>query len=143
MNEMKRLLTIHLCILLCIGLCSCGTSNAQSISSYVWHLEFITDLDGNLLFLGSEHDNLDILDLVLRFEKERFTLNDNTSQQKWTGTYSLERVNNSYKLELTFDNSEEPVWGVYGIRVYSDNSTKATITLQTNNNILSFVGKDS
>lgn len=138
-----RLLTIHLCILLCIGLASCGISNAQSISSYIWHLEFITDLDGNLLFSGPEHGNLDVLDLALRFEKERFTLNDNTSQQEWTGTYSLERVDNSYKLELTFENSEKPVFGVYGIRVYSDNSEKATITLQTNNNILSFVGEDS
>lgn len=138
---MKRLLTICLCILLCIGLCSCGTSNAQSISSYVWHLEFISDLDGKLLFSGSEYDAVKALDLILRFEKERFTLNDNTSQQEWTGTYSLERVDNSYKLELTFENSEEPVWGVYGTRVYSDNSAKATITLQANNNILSFVGE--
>lgn len=140
---MKRLLTIYLCILLCIGLCSCGSSNAQSISSYVWHLEFISDLDGKLLFSGSEYDDVEVLDLILRFEKGKFTLKDSTYQREWTGTYSLERVDNSYKLELTFENSEEPVLGVYGIRVHSDNSEKATITLQTNSNILSFVGEDS
>ena len=45
--------------------------------------------------------------------------------------------------EETFENLEEPVTGVYGTRVYSDDSESATITLQTDENILSFVGEDS
>ena len=49
----------------------------------------------------------------------------------------------SFQKLLTFENLEEPVTGVYGTRVYSDDSESATITLQTDENILSFVGEDS
>ena len=58
------------------------------------------------------------------------------------GTYSLEKVHNVYRLELFFENSEKASVGVYGTRVYSDNSKKATITLQTDDYILSFIGAD-
>ena len=104
----------------------------------------ITDLDGNMLFSGSVHDDIPVLDLTLSFEEKSFILTDNTHKQEWTGTYSLEKIDNSSsKLGLTFENLEEPVTGVYGTRVYSDDSESATITLQTDENILSFVGEDS
>ena len=32
---------------MCVGLCSCDSSQTRSVSSYNWSLEFITDLDGN------------------------------------------------------------------------------------------------
>ena len=45
-----------------------------------------------------------------------------------TGTYSLEKIDNSSsKLGLTFENLEEPVTGVYGTRVYSDDSESAQL----------------
>ena len=90
------------------------------------------------------HDDIPELDLTLSFEEKSFILTDNTHKQEWTGTYSLEKIDNSSsKLGLTFENLEEPVTGVYGTRVYSDDSESATITLQTDENILSFVGEDS
>ena len=138
---MKRLLAICVCFFMCVGLCSCDSSQTRSVSSYNWSLEFITDLDGNMLFSGSVHDDIPVLDLTLSFEEKSFILTDNTHKQEWTGTYSLEKIDNSSsKLGLTFENLEEPVTGVYGTRVYSDDSESATITLQTDENILSFVG---
>ena len=143
-GKMKRLLAICVCFFMCVGLCSCDSSQTRSVSSYNWSLEFITDLDGNMLFSGSVHDDIPVLDLTLSFEEKSFILTDNTHKQEWTGTYSLEKIDNSSsKLGLTFENLEEPVTGVYGIRVYSDDSESATITLQTDENILSFVGEDS
>ena len=139
---MKRLLAICVCFFMCVGLCSCDSSQTRSVSSYNWSLEFITDLDGNMLFSGSVHDDIPVLDLTLSFEEKSFILTDNTHKQEWTGTYSLEKIDNSSsKLGLTFENLEEPVTGVYGTRVYSDDSESATITLQTDENILSFVGE--
>ena len=115
---------------MCVGLCSCDSSQTRSVSSYNWSLEFITDLDGNMLFSGSVHDDIPVLDLTLSFEEKSFILTDNTHKQEWTGTYSLEKIDNSSsKLGLTFENLEEPVTGVYGTRVYSDDSESATITL--------------
>lgn len=129
---MKRLLAICVCFFMCVGLCSCDSSQTRSVSSYNWSLEFITDLDGNMLFSGSVHDDIPVLDLTLSFEEKSFILTDNTHKQEWTGTYSLEKIDNSSsKLGLTFENLEEPVTGVYGTRVYSDDSESATITLQT------------
>ena len=97
-----------------------------------------------MLFSGSVHDDIPVLDLTLSFEEKSFILTDNTHKQEWTGTQSLEKIDNSSsKLGLTFENLEEPVTGVYGTRVYSDDSESATITLQTDENILSFVGEDS
>ena len=143
-GKMKRLLAICVCFFMCVGLCSCDSSQTRSVSSYNWSLEFITDLDGNMLFSGSVHDDIPVLDLTLSFEEKSFILTDNTHKQEWTGTYSLEKIDNSSsKLGLTFENLEEPVTGVYGTRVYSDDSESATITLQTDENILSFVGEDS
>ena len=138
-GKMKRLLAICVCFFMCVGLCSCDSSQTRSVSSYNWSLEFITDLDGNMLFSGSVHDDIPVLDLTLSFEEKSFILTDNTHKQEWTGTYSLEKIDNSSsKLGLTFENLEEPVTGVYGTRVYSDDSESATITLQTDENILSF-----
>ena len=143
-GKMKRLLAICVCFFMCVGLCSCDSSQTRSVSSYNWSLEFITDLDGNMLFSGSVHDDIPVLDLTLSFEEKSFILTDHTHRQEWTGTYSLEKIDNSSsKLGLTFENLEEPVTGVYGTRVYSDDSESATITLQTDENILSFVGEDS
>ena len=46
-GKMKRLLAICVCFFMCVGLCSCDSSQTRSVSSYNWSLEFITDLDGN------------------------------------------------------------------------------------------------
>lgn len=142
MNNRKQVLALCICLLLCVGFCGCGSSNTKSISSYRWSLEWITDLGGKPLFSGSDQDVMKGLDLVLRFDGKDFALENNVSKQTWTGTYSLERVHNVYRLELFFENSTKPVVGVYGTRVYSDNSKKATITLQTDDYILSFIGAD-
>ena len=80
---------------MCVGLCSCDSSQTRSVSSYNWSLEFITDLDGNMLFSGSVHDDIPVLDLTLSFEEKSFILTDNTHKQEWTGTYSLEKIDNS------------------------------------------------
>ena len=48
------------------------SSQTRSVSSYNWSLEFITDLDGNMLFSGSVHDDIPVLDLTLSFEEKRF-----------------------------------------------------------------------
>ena len=93
---------------MCVGLCSCDSSQTRSVSSYNWSLEFITDLDGNMLFSGSVHDDIPVLDLTLSFEEKSFILTDNTHKQEWTGTYSLEKIDNSSsKLGLTFENLED------------------------------------
>ena len=84
---MKRLLAICVCFFMCVGLCSCDSSQTRSVSSYNWSLEFITDLDGNMLFSGSVHDDIPVLDLTLSFEEKSFILTDNTHKQEWTGTY--------------------------------------------------------
>ena len=47
-GKMKRLLAICVCFFMCVGLCSCDSSQTRSVSSYNWSLEFITDLDGNM-----------------------------------------------------------------------------------------------
>ena len=60
---------------MCVGLCSCDSSQTRSVSSYNWSLEFITDLDGNMLFSGSVHDDIPVLDLTLSFEEKKFYLN--------------------------------------------------------------------
>lgn len=139
---MKRLLAICVCFLACLGLCSCDSPRTQSISSYNWALEFITDLDGKILFSGSPYDDVEVVDMPLRFNENSFTLSDNTHKQEWTGTYSLEKIDDSFKLELTSNDLEKPVMGVYGTRAYSDGSSCATITLQTDEYILSFVGEE-
>ena len=141
-NREKRLFAFCVCLSLCVSFCACSHSNTQSISSYLWTLEFVSDLDGKLLFSGSKQEGTKQMDLALRFDGKQFSLKDNTSNQTWTGSYSLERTSKSYRLELFFENSTKPVVGVYGTRVYSDNSKKATITLQTDDYILSFVGAD-
>ena len=106
-GKMKRLLAICVCFFMCVGLCSCDSSQTRSVSSYNWSLEFITDLDGNMLFSGSVHDDIPVLDLTLSFEEKSFILTDNTHKQEWTGTYSLEKIDNSSsKLGLTFENLE-------------------------------------
>lgn len=143
MNKRRRLLLFCVSLLLCVGFCACSCSNTQSISSYRWSLEWITDLGGKPMFSGSERNTMKGLDLVLRFDGKNFTLKNNSGKQTWTGTYSLERIHNSYRLELFFENSTKPVVGVYGTRVYSDNSKNATITLQTDDYTLSFIGANS
>lgn len=143
MKKRKRLLALCVCLLLCVGFCACGSSSTKSISSYCWSLEWITDLDGTPVFSGSKQNTTKGLDLILRFDEKNFTLKNNASKQTWTGSYSLERVHNVYRLELFFEKSAKPVVGVYGTRIYSDNSKKATITLQADKYILSFIGSDS
>ena len=139
---MKRLLIICVCLIMCVSLCSCASSDAQSISSQSWSLEYITNSDGEILFSGSARGDVEVLDLTLSFGAKSFVLTDNTHKQEWEGTYSLEEIDISFKLELTFEKLENPVTGVYGTRVYSDGSKEAIIILQADEKILSFVGEN-
>ena len=139
-NEMKRLLAMCGCFLFCVGLCSCYSSNLQPITSYNWSLELISNLNGKILFSGAPQDDVELLELTLSFSDETFVITDYTHKQEWTGTYSLEKIDKTTsKLALAFEKAEKSVTGVYGMRIYSDGSESATIILETDDYILSFV----
>lgn len=142
---MKKLLSIGLCILVCFCLFSCQELNKgeKSIASYDWTLEYISSSDGKPLFNGKSQDlaDIDILDLTIKFEKNRFILNDNTNNKAWRGNYSLEKISDSYKLDMRFDDSGKKISGVFGTRFYYDGSKQETILLVTDDKIISFVGK--
>lgn len=125
--------------------CACNSSSThQEISAYKWNLEFITDLDGKMLVSNVEENKsagTELYQLTLIFEKDSFILTDETNQNEWTGTYSIEKVNDSYKVDMILDDSKTNVTGVYGTRVYSDDTTSPSITLQTEDKILSFIAE--
>lgn len=126
-------------------LCACNSSSTQQeISAYKWNLEFITDLDSKMLVSNVEENKsagTKSYQLTLIFEKDSFILTDESNQNEWIGTYSIEKVNDSYKVDMSFDDSKANITGVYGTRVYSDDTTSPSITLQTEDKILSFIAE--
>ena len=143
-DNMKRYLTIFcLLFILCPMLCSCNsTDKKQEILKHEWKIEFISDLDGNILKTTLEQsDRTDKkYDMVLAFgEDNYFSLSDKTNNKKWQGNYMIEKVNSSYKIDLYCEDSETVITGVYGIRKYDDKTEIPSIILQTEDKILSFI----
>ncbi len=103
---MKKKLAIYfLCLTLGILLCACNSSSQlKNLSAYKWNLEFITDLDGKMLVSNvGKNDDTDTEEnqLTLVFGEKTFTFTDKTNNKEWTGSYTLEKISDSYKVDLS------------------------------------------
>lgn len=132
---MKKHLTIYILIFaLCLFCSGCNTRKAEEkISEHKWKMEFISDLEGNNI------EN-NVSDTILTFRKDNsFMLIDNTNNQECLGTYKIKKVDSSYKLDLYCEDTDMTFIGVYGTREYDDRTKIPSITLQTDDRILSFI----
>ena len=125
-------------VLLILSLLLAGCSQA-SISKDIWEKEWIiesvTDLDGKLL-----KDRIKKDDVSLNFlDKDNFYLLDNINDEEYKGSYVMEKVDSSYKLDLKSRDGNEKILGTYGVRKYNDNKKALTIILETKDKIYTFI----
>jgi len=139
---MRKIALVMAVLLLCMGLCSCGSSELKPVTSYTWVLETATHKDGSTVFSGPALEDSDLikLDLFLYFEEETFRLEDRANEKEWTGTYSAEMIDNTYKMELVMDDPAQTITGVCGMRTETNGKSTATMTLTTTNFTLLFDG---
>lgn len=140
---MKKYLAICiLCVLMTALFGGCHSSSIQSkLSSYQWKLEDISYLDGTDI---ADTNKDEMRQVTLVFEENTFTLTDQTNSKIQTGTYLAEKasgVPECYKLDISFDDSQNKAIGVYGIRRYVDGSVVATVTIPTEDKVFSFVAE--
>ena len=132
--------------ILCLMLSSCNSTDKEhELLKHEWAIEVISDYDGNVLKSNLKYsDSMDHYDMVLTFDKDTFLLSDNTNSEEWGGRYTIEKVGSgsSYKIDLYCEDSETVITGVYGIRKYDDKTEVQSITLQTEDKILSFIEKE-
>ena len=144
---MKKHWTIYFLIfVLCLVLSGCSATNTvQKISDHKWKIEFISDLDGNIVEtnLGQSGLTDKKYEITLSFsEDDSFVLSDKINNQEWRGNYTIEKVDSSYKLDLHCEETETIITGVYGIREYDDKTKIPSITLQAEERILSFIATE-
>lgn len=132
---MKKHFTISFSFLiLCLMISGCTSVNTeQKISYYKWQMEFVLDLDGNPL----ENDMTIIFN-----DDSSFVLEDKSNDKEWKGKYMTEKVDSSYKLDLYCEDTGKTITGVYGTREYDDKTRIPSITLQTEDKILSFIANE-
>lgn len=132
---MKKHFTISFSFLiLCLMISGCTSVNIeQKISYYKWEMEFVLDLDGNPL----ENDMTIIFN-----DDSSFVLADKSNDKEWKGKYMTEKVDSSYKLDLYCEDTGKTITGVYGTREYDDKTRIPSITLQTEDKILSFIANE-
>lgn len=132
---MKKHFTISFSFLiLCLMISGCTSVNIeQKISYYKWEMEFVLDLDGNPL----ENDMTIIFN-----DDSSFVLADKSNDKEWKGKYMTEKVDSSYKLDLYCEDTGKTIKGVYGTREYDDKTRIPSITLQTEDKILSFIANE-
>ena len=132
---MKKHFTISFSFLiLCLMISGCTSVNTeQKISYYKWEMEFVLDLDGNPL----ENDMTIIFN-----DDSSFVLADKSNDKEWKGKYMTEKVDSSYKLDLYCEDTGKTITGVYGTREYDDKTRIPSITLQTEDKILSFIANE-
>lgn len=110
-------------------------------------MESISDMEGNIIVTNPKHPDLAKVqcNLVLQFYKDdTFLLSNKINNDDWNGTYSVEKVNTSdtplsHKVCMVFENEESQFIGVYGTRIYNDNSEIPSIIFQTDDCILSLL----
>lgn len=132
---MKKYLIIScLLIILCLVFCSCASVDTKGkISDYIWQVDSVTDLDGNPL------EN----EMVVVFNDDNsFILKDKSNGKEWKGEYTTEKIDSSYKLDLFYEDTEEVITGVYGVREYKDKTIVPSITFQFEDKILSFIANE-
>ena len=121
-------------LILCLMISGCTSVNIeQKISYYKWEMEFVLDLDGNPL----ENDMTIIFN-----DDSSFVLADKSNDKEWKGKYMTEKVDSSYKLDLYCEDTGKTITGVYGTREYDDKTRIPSITLQTEDKILSFIANE-
>lgn len=142
---MKKRLLKGSVLLLCLFLIGCNPAQTKGkITEYEWVMENISNKSGKTLVSGeSNSPPAELYSMILAFHEDRtFHLVDEMTEEEWKGTYTLERTTDSFKLDMLFDGTEEAFIGVYGTRVYQDGTTVPYVLFSTNNEILSFSGKE-
>ena len=131
--KMKKIISIGFVGLLFLGLMACRANNLEDLTSLDWQGEFVSDLEGRPLDL----------DAHIEFENgEKFIFKEEASSKEIKGTYRLEDLASSYKLNLIFPGSKEPILASYGSREYEDGKELKSISFQYNNKIYSFIAKE-
>lgn len=130
----KHLIIFCLLVILCLVFCSCTyVDTKEKISDYIWQVDSVTDLDGNPL------EN----EMVVVFNDDNsFILKDESNGKEWKGKYTSEKVDSSYKLDLFYEDTEEIITGVYGMREYKDKTIVPSITFQFEDKIFSFIANE-
>ncbi|RPF42099.1 hypothetical protein EDD70_2842 [Hydrogenoanaerobacterium saccharovorans] len=125
--------------IICTG-CNSAEHNDILIENQ-WKMEFISDLDGNILVTNLEQTNLaeDVRDMRLSFSKDgTVTLKDLTNGEDLSGTYTSEKLDNSIKLEVDFEDKDN-ILGTCGLREYGNGEKLYSIVLNSEDKILSFI----
>lgn len=132
---MKKIIIFSIILLfLSSTLLGCtSVDTEQKISDHKWEIESVSDLNGNILEK----------DMTIIFNDDNsFALADKSNDKEWQGEYRTEKVDSSYKLDLYCEDTEETITGVYGIREYDAKTNTPSITLQTEDKILSFIANE-
>lgn len=66
-------------------------------------------------------------------------INDYEENSSWSGVYQTEKIDTDYKLDMTFDHTEETYIGVYGLRFNEDDTEVPTITFTIDSKIFTFL----
>lgn len=129
---MKRIITLSITLLvLLVSLLGCASvETKEKISDYNWKMESVSDL---------EVDPLESEMTIVFNNDNSFVLTDKLNNEELQGEYATEKVDSSYKLDLLFEDKEETITGVYGIREYEDKTAVHSITFQFKDKILSFL----
>lgn len=138
-----RIKNIQAFFLFIFVLSSCSTQSAGEIWTHDWQLETLFDSE-ELLVTNVEDSSVNLdYQMTIEFNEDKtFILRDLEENKSWTGTYTTEKIDTDYKLDVTFDDSQETYIGAYGLRVYEDGTEIPTITLPLDNYMLSFIANE-
>lgn len=139
---MKRLYFPLLAILILVLLCGCFGKSSVSESG-TWELEFVSDTSGNIIAGGPDYTGFDgdTLDLSYSFDGKNFEVT-NAGQPVTSGTYTKESAgDDTLALTLEYDNGATAS-AVVGVRTYDDGSSVLSMTIDTTDNIFSFLKAD-
>lgn len=138
--------TIYLCMLIVFAFISIiyyNRNKKADIAGSDWKMESIADLNGTMpAIIPEENPSEQSYNMNLHFDKDSFELSDLTNNHVWKGSYTSEmtdKKHSTYKLNLSFNDTNTLVLGVLGTRTYQNKTKVRSITLVTKNKILSFI----
>lgn len=130
----KNLMSFVVCVMMVFSFVACSDKNASLSELGTWEMENISNSKGEFITKSNESS----LELTCEFKDDNTFLISKNSTEVWLGKYTKEKANNAISLTLELDNGQLAE-AVYGIREYNDAKTAESLTLTTNDYIVSFL----
>lgn len=121
-----------------------STEAKDILTDTMWSLDHISTVDGSILTIGKDSDFVDAdinrkeINLIFN-QNGTLEIYDVTDDVKYQGTYVATNLADSLQLELSFEDLSEPLIGVCGTVYYQGGSRGDSITIGTEDKVLSFL----